>query len=93
MRDLGKNGENFKAVIFAAKSFVSMQNFTGSSLVLFSSFCIAYFCQKTNLKFFIWTFSKLLDDMKAIFEPIDLQFDIYIVNTEYIHDTHIVRFF
>ena len=52
LRDPGEKGENFKAAIFATKkNIVSMQNFTGSSMVLlFSSFCTAYFCQKTNLK-------------------------------------------
>ena len=50
LRDPGEKGENFKAVIFATTSIISMQNFTGSSMVLFSSFYMAYFCQKTNLK-------------------------------------------
>ena len=43
------------------------------------------FVKKRIWKFFILTFSKLLDDMKAIFEPIDLQFGIYIVNTYMTH--------
>ena len=38
----------------------------------------------------MWTFSKLLDDMKAIFKPIDLKFGIYIVNT---YMTHISYYF
>ena len=48
---------------------------------------MTYICQKktTNLKFYIWTFSKLLDDMKAFFEPIDLKFGICIVNTYITH--------
>ena len=62
MRDPGEKGENVKAVIFAKnnsfdifdtrndQSFVSMQNMTGSSMVLFSCFYVAHFGQKTNLK-------------------------------------------
>ena len=50
MRDPGEKGENFKAVIFDTKSFMSMQNLTGSSMVPFSSFCVAYFGHNTNLK-------------------------------------------
>ena len=57
MRDPGEKGENFKAVIFVAilvifaiKSYLSMQNVPGSSMVLFSSFYVAYFGQKTSLK-------------------------------------------
>ena len=56
-----KKGENFKVVIFAIKSFHSMQNLTGSSMVQFSPFFVprtlvlhilhvTYFGQKTNLK-------------------------------------------
>ena len=32
-------------------------------------------------KFYLWTFSKPLDDVKAIFELIDLKFGVYIVHT------------
>ena len=46
LRDPGEKGENFKAVILPQKSIVSMQSFTGSLMVLFSSFCMTYFCQK-----------------------------------------------
>ena len=35
------------------------------------------------------TFSKLLDDMKAIFEPIDLKFFMYIVHTCMTHILHV----
>ena len=80
-----KKGENFKAVIFTTQNIVSMQNFTGSSMMLSSSSCMTYFLSKNELFFFIWTFSKLLDDMKAIFKPIDLKFGIYIVNTYMAH--------
>ena len=52
MRDPGEKGQNFRAVIFATKSFLSIQNWTGSSMVLFSSFYVVYFGQKANLKFF-----------------------------------------
>ena len=48
------------------------------------------FVKKTNLKIFIWTFWKLLDDMKAIFKPTDLKIGIYIVN---IYMTQILHFF
>ena len=50
MRDPGEKGENFEAVIFAIKSFLSVQNLTWSSIVLFSSFCVAYFGKKKHLK-------------------------------------------
>ena len=80
-----KKGENFKVVIFAIKSILSIQNLTGSSMLLFLSFCVAHFVKKNGqkkvLKFYLWTISKLLNDMKAIFEPIDLQFGIHIVHT------------
>ena len=49
IRNPGEKGDNFNVVIFATKSFPSMQHL-GISIVLFSSFCIAHFGQKTNLK-------------------------------------------
>ena len=52
-------------------------------MVLFSSFCVAYFGQKTNFKTLPIYIFKVFGryDMKAIFEPIDLKFGIYMVNT------------
>ena len=38
IRDPGEKGENFKAVIFAIKIYLSMQNLTANSMVLFSYF-------------------------------------------------------
>ena len=57
--------DNFSVVIFAIKIFLSMQNLTGSSIVLLSSCCVAYFGQKTDLKILPMDifFSKLLDDI------------------------------
>ena len=82
MRGPGEKSENFKFVIFAIKCFLSKQNLTGISLMLFLSFCVAYFVKKKLIwKFYLWTFSKLLDNIKAIFEPIDLKFGRYIVHT------------
>ena len=54
LRDPGKKGENFKAVIFTRKSIVSMQNFTGSSIVLFSSFCIFLVKKKNEFENFTY---------------------------------------
>ena len=48
MRDPGEKGQNFKAVILATKVF--MQIVTGSLMVLFLTFCVTEFGQKTNLK-------------------------------------------
>ena len=87
LRESGEKGEKFKAVIFTTKNIVSMQNFTGSSMSYFHLSVWHIFVKKRIWKFFTWTFSKLLDDMKAIFEPIDLKFGIYIVN---IYMTHIL---
>ena len=42
-------GENFKIVIFAMKSFLSMQRLAGDSLELFSSFFEYLYGKKTNL--------------------------------------------
>ena len=50
-------------------------------MVLFSSFCVAQFCQKTNLKILHRHIFEVLDDIKAIFEPIDLKFGMHIVYT------------
>ena len=72
-----------KIVICAMNSFLSMHHLTGSSTVPFSSFCVAYLGKKKNVfeKFYLRTFSELLDDMKPIFEPIDFEFGICIVYT------------
>ena len=75
---LVNRGENFRIVIFAEKNFLSKRNLRASSMVLFSYFYVAYFGQKRIWKFYLWVFSKLLDNIKAIFEPIDLKFGIYI---------------
>ena len=61
-------------LLFKKKNFLSMHNLTGSSMVLCSYFCVAYFVQKQLWKFYLWTFLKLLNDIKVIFEPIDLKF-------------------
>ena len=51
MGDSGEKGENFEVVIFAIKSFLSIQSLTGSSIVLFLSVCVAYLGKKrTNLE-------------------------------------------
>ena len=75
LRDPGEKGENLKAVIFTTNSIVSVKNFTRSSMVLFSSFGMAYFCQKTNLIFLYGHFQSFWTiHMKGIFEPIDFKF-------------------
>ena len=80
VRDPGERGENFKVDIIdiRVKSLLSTQSFTGSSMVLLSSFWVAYFGKRIIIrKFYVRRFSNLLDDMKAIFEPISLNFGIY----------------
>ena len=81
MGDSGEKGENFEVVIFAIKGFLSMQNLTWSSIVLFSSFCVAYFGKKkkTFENFTYGHFDILpLDNMKVIFKLIDLKFGIFL---------------
>ena len=87
-----KKGENFKAVIFTTKKhFFSMHNFMGSSMVLFSSFCMTYVCQKTNLKIFHMDIFKGFGRYESHFRTDWLA--ICHIYSQYIHDTHIVRFF
>ena len=70
-----------------------MHNLTRSSNVLFSSFCGAFFSQKRIRRFYLWTFSELLDDTKATFELIDVKFGIiWHMHSPGMHDTHNVRF-
>ena len=72
-----------KLLFLPKKGFLFMQFFlTRSSMVLFSSFCVANFGQKFDFESFTYGyFWKLLDDMKAIFKPIGLKFGMYIVHT------------
>ena len=51
MRDPGEKGESFKVVIFVIKSFVLDAKLMASSMVLFSSFCVAYFGKKINFTY------------------------------------------
>ena len=71
-----------------------MKNLTGSSMVLFSSLCVAYFGIKKKLKILTMGIFEGIGQYESIFEPIDLIFGIYIYRPYmHLHDTHIVRFF
>ena len=73
-----KKGEKFKVVIFAVKKLPFDAQFDGK----FNGAIFIFLCctLQRMWKIYLWTFSKLLDDMKTIFEPIDLKFGVNIVN-------------
>ena len=92
LRDPGEKKLKISKLLFLPQTALfSMQNFTGSSIVLFSSFCVTYFCQKMNLK--IWHM-----DIFEAFARYESHFqtdwrEFWLIYIPYIHDTHIVRFF
>ena len=86
LRDPGEKRWKFQSCYFYHKKHCFYAEFYGEFNGAIFIFLYCIFLSKNEFEnFFIWTFSKFLDDMKAIFEPIDLQFGIYIVNTYITH--------
>ena len=70
-----------------------MHNLTGVQCCYFHLSVTHTLVKKLICKFYLWTFSELLDDTEAIFEAIDLKFGIFIVQTIEMQDTYISQFF
>ena len=77
IRDPGEKDENFKAVTFAIKSFLSMQNLRGVQWCYFNFSVLRTLAKKTK------TFGRY-----ESFEPIDLKFGIDLVHTCMTHKSY-----
>ena len=82
LRDLGEKTCKYQSCYFChKKALFRCRMLRGVQWCCVHLSVLHIFVKKRIWKFYIWTFSKLLDDMKAIFKPIDLKFGIDIVNT------------